>query len=116
MAFEDIKENVEQVHDETRAYIDSTVAYYKLWGFKVMMKSTTLTVKLVLITICFLMTLLFGSVAIALAIGSALKNNVLGFLIVSGIYLVLTIIFCLVKHQVAEGTILRKFSEIFFND
>lgn len=116
MAFEDIKENIDQVHDETRAYIDSTVAYYKLWGFKVMMKSTTLTVKFVLIAICFMMTLLFGSVAMALAIGELLESNVLGFLIVGGIYLALTIIFALIKEQIVEGAILRKFSEIFFND
>src|SRR5690606_24535 len=116
MAFEDLKENTEQIHSETQAYIDSTVAYYKLWRFKVMMKSTTLTVKIVLTTICFMMMFLFGSVALALAIGSTLKSNMWGFAVVGGIYLILTIIFALIKQQIVEGAVLRKFSEIFFND
>jgi uncharacterized membrane protein YagU involved in acid resistance len=116
MAFDELKENVEDIQENTKAYLESSVAYYKLWGFKVTMKSTTLMVKFFLISICMLIVLLFISVAGALAIGKLLDSYVFGFLIMAVIYLVLALLLFLVKDKVIEGPVLEKFSEIFFND
>jgi hypothetical protein len=116
MAFEELKNQSGRVHEETRAYIETTFAYYKLWGFKIAMKSATMTVKAVLIVLGITMVLLFGSVAAALAIGQALASNALGFLIVGGIYLLILLIFILLKDKIVDGPILRKFSEIYFNE
>ena len=49
-------------------------------------------------------------------IGKVLDSTVFGFLIVSGIYLILALLLFLVKDKMVEGPILEKFSEIFFND
>ena len=116
MPLEEIKENVEDIQDNAKAYIESNLAYYKLWGFKVAMKSTTLILKFTLIAICLMIVLLFISVAAALAIGKGLDSYVFGFLIVAAIYLVLALLLFLVKDKIVEGPILEKFSEIFFND
>ena len=116
MAFDELKKNVEDIQENTKAYVESSMAYYKLWGFKVAMKSTTLMVKFFLIAICMLIVLLFISVAGALAIGKLVDSYVFGFLIVAGIYLVLALLLFLVKDKVIEGPVLEKFSEIFFND
>ena len=116
MAFEELKENTQAVQENTKAYIESSIAYYKLWGFKVAMKSTTLMLKFFLISICLMIVLLFVSVAGSLAIGNLLDNYALGFLIVAGIYVVLAFLLFLVKDKIVEGPILEKFSEIFFND
>jgi hypothetical protein len=116
MAFEELKENAENIHDQVQAYIESNVAYYKLWGFKVAMKSTTMILKFTLILLCFCMVLLFCSIAAAFAIGIALDSYALGFLVVAGIYLLVTVLLFLVKDKIVEGPILEKFSEIFFND
>ena len=116
MAFEELKSNVEQIQGESKAYIETSLAYYKLWGFKVAMKSTTMIFKFVLIAIFSMMVLLFGSVAAAFAIGNALDSLVYGFLIVAAFYLILVILFMFIKYEIVEGRILRKFSEIFFND
>lgn len=62
MAFEELKEQTNKIQDQAQAYIESNVAYYKLWGFKVAMKSTTLILKFTLILLCFSMMLLFCSV------------------------------------------------------
>lgn len=117
MAFDELKEQKEDFQEQIQACIDSNIAYYKLWGFKVTMKSTTMILKFTLILLCFSMVLLFCSIAGALAIGTCLNSNTLGFLIVGGIYLFLTIL-CLIfiKDKIVEGSILEKFSEIFFND
>jgi len=116
MAFEELRENTEKIQDQTKVYIDSHLAYYKLWGFKVAMKSTTLIFKFTLILLCFSMVLLFGSFAAAYAFGDLFGSNALGFLAVGGIYLLFTILLFLIKDKIVEGPILEKFSEIFFND
>jgi hypothetical protein len=116
MALEDIKDNIEDIQENAKAYVESSIAYYKLWGFKVAMKSTTLILKFVLIAICLMIVLLFVSVAGALAIGNALDSYVLGFLAVAGIYMILVFLLFLVKDKIVEGPILERFSEIFFNE
>lgn len=116
MAFEELKDQSERVQEETRAYIASTIEYYKLWGFKVAMKSTSLATKFVLVMVCVIMVFLFGSVAAAIAIGEALNNFVTGFLIVGGLYVVLLVLILLFKDKIVEGPMIRKYSEIFFNE
>ncbi|CAM4013999.1 competence protein [Flavobacterium sinopsychrotolerans] len=116
MAFEELKENTENIQEQAKAFLESNAAYYKLWGFKVAMKSTTMIIKFTLILLCFSMVLLFCSVAAALAIGIALDSYAFGFLIVGGIYLVITAILFTIKDKIVEGPILERFSEIFFND
>ena len=116
MAFEELKEHTEDIQKQAKDYIENSVAYYKLWGFKVAMRSTTMMLKFALIAMSLMMVLFFCSVAGALAIGKALDSYALGFLIVAGIYLVFTGLLFLIKDKIVEGPILEKFSEIFFND
>jgi hypothetical protein len=116
MAFEELKEHTENIQDQAKAYLESNLAYYKLSGFKVAMKSTTMIFKFTLILLCFTMVMLFCSIAAAFAIGKSLDNYALGFLIVGGGYLLATLLLFLIKDKVVEGPILEKFSEIFFND
>lgn len=116
MAFEELKENTENMQDQAKVYLESHLAYYKLWGFKVAMKSTTLIFKFTLILLCFSMVLLFGSVAAAFAFSTLFKSYTLGFLTVGGMYLFATVLLFFLKDKFVEGPILEKFSEIFFND
>lgn len=116
MAFQELKENVDQIQEETKAYIESSAAYYKLWAFKVAMKSTAAIIKFSLIIVCLSMVLLFTSFAAAIALGYALDNFAYGFLIVGGIYLVFMIAIFMLKDKIVEGSVMAKFSEIFFND
>jgi antibiotic biosynthesis monooxygenase (ABM) superfamily enzyme len=116
MAFDELKEQSENIHKQAQEYLKSNIAYYKLWGFKVAMKSTAMVFKFALILLCLSMVLFFCSLAAALAIGKYLDNYPLGFLIVAGFYLLVTVILFLIKNKIIEGTILEKFSEIFFND
>lgn len=116
MAFEEIKENVDNIQENAKAYMESSIAYYKLWGFKVAMKSTTLMVKFMLIALCLTIVLLFVSIAGAMALGKMFDSYPLGFLAVAGIYAILATLLFLVKDKVVEGPILEKFSEIFFDE
>lgn len=116
MAFEELNQSTEDIQKEAQTYIENSLAYYKLWGFKVAMKSTTMMLKFTLIAMSLMLVLFFGSVAGALAIGKLLDSYAAGFSIVGGIYLVITALLFLIKDKIVEGPILEKFSEIFFND
>ena len=62
------------------------------------------------------MFLLFCSIAGGFAIGKYLDNYSLGFLIIAGAYLVLTGLLFTIRARFFEGSVLEKFSEIFFKD
>lgn len=116
MAFQDIKDDLEKIQEESIAYVNSNIAYYKLWGFKVAMKSATAVLKFFLVLLFALLFVLFASLALAIVIGRSLDNYVYGFLIVAVFYLLLTILVAMIRPKIVEGRILRRFSEIFFND
>lgn len=116
MAFEELKESTEGIRDQAQAIIESNLAYYKLRTFKIAMKSTAMILKLSIITLCFLMVLLFLSIALALGLGDYFANQSLGFLCVGGIYVIVTLALFFVKDKFIEGPILKKFSELFFNN
>ncbi|WP_300564987.1 competence protein [Flavobacterium sp.] len=116
MSFENIKESAEEIQEKVKDVLDSNVAYYKLWLFKVATKSATVLLKMLLSAFFLVMFLFFSSIALALFLGKQFENNMLGFLAVGGMYLVLMFIVYFLKEKIVESTILEKFSRIFFND
>jgi len=116
MAFEELNENTENLHEDTKAFVESAIAYYKLKVFKLAMQSLSLIFKILLVVLCLGVLLLFCSFAAAFAIGDSLNNDSLGFLIVGGVYLFFIILIYVFRRQVVESPILIKFSKIFFND
>ncbi|KGO83336.1 competence protein [Flavobacterium beibuense F44-8] len=116
MAFEEIKENAEDLKNQAKELLDANMQYYKLWGFKIFMKSTSMMLKVILLGIMLLLVVLFFSIAAAIGIGYALDNMAYGFLIVGGIYLILAIIVYYYQDKITEGPLLANFSRIFFKD
>lgn len=113
MAFEEIKENAEDLKQEVKNLIDANLRYYKLWGFKIVMKSTTMMLKLFLLAVMLTIVTVFFSIALALGIGYWLDNFAYGFLIVGLIYLILAILVYYVQDKIVEGPMLSRFSRIF---
>lgn len=113
MAFKELKDNVEQIQQETKAYLESSVAYYKLWGFKVAMKSTSVIVKFLMIVLCLAMVLSFISIVAAIAIGYVLDNLTYGFLIVGSVYVFFSVIVFLLRDKLIEGQVMAKFQKSF---
>ena len=113
MAFEEIKENAEDLKQEVKNLIDANLRYYKLWGFKIVMKSTTMMLKLFLLAVMLTIVTVFFSIALALGIGYWLDNFAYGFLIVGLIYLILAILVYYVHYKIVEGPMLSRFSRIF---
>jgi ABC-type multidrug transport system fused ATPase/permease subunit len=113
MAFEEIKENAEDLKQEVKKLIDANLKYYKLWGFKIVMKSTTMMLKLFLLAVMLMIVTIFFSIAAALGIGYLLDNFAYGFLIIGFVYLILAIVVYYVQDKIVEGPMLSRFSKIF---
>lgn len=114
MAFEEIKENAEDLKNEAKKLIEANVEYYKLWGFKLLMKSTAMMLKLFLLATMLIIVTLFFSIALALALGYWFDNFALGFLAVGFIYLIMAIIIYKVQDKIVEGPLVTTFSKMMF--
>lgn len=114
MAFEDVKENIDDLKKQAKELLDVNIRYYKLWAFKLFMKSTTMMLKMFLLAIMLLIVTIFFSIALALGIGYWLDNFAYGFLIVGLIYLGVAIVIYKVQDKIVEGPILARFSKLFF--
>ncbi len=114
MAFGEVKENIDDLKKQAKELLDVNIRYYKLWGFKLLMKSTTMMLKMFLLAIMLLIVTIFFSIALALGIGYWLDNFAYGFLIVWVLYLIVAIFIYKVQDKIVEGPILARFSRLFF--
>ncbi|MDR0228016.1 MAG: phage holin family protein [Flavobacteriaceae bacterium] len=116
MAFNEVKEELDEIKKSSEAYINTSLKYYRLWGFKVSVKVTTQFMTFILLSLFIMMALFFLSLATAFAIGSALKSYYLGFLIVGAFYILITIIAYSCRKTIVERPVIKKLSEIILND
>jgi hypothetical protein len=114
MAFEEVKENVDELKKQAKELLETNIRYYKLWGFKLLMKSTTMMLKMFLLATMLVIVTIFFSIALALGIGYALDNFAYGFLIVGFMYLIAAVIVYKIQDKIVEGPILARFSRLFF--
>lgn len=116
MAFEEVKENTENIKEQLQVYIDKNVDYIKLKSFKTLMQSSVTILKYLMILTLTLLFVLFASIALALELSVYFNSYAFGFLIVSGVYFILTLLFLSFSKNFLEKPLLIKFSKIFFND
>lgn len=110
-----LKDKAEALQDNALTLLEAQAEYYKLWTFKVSMKSITFLVHAFLMTLFITLSVLFVSVSFAFWLGAQLASNALGFLITGGVYFLLCALAFLLRDKI-DRPILKKFSAIFFND
>ncbi len=113
--FSKLKESIHEMQNQTHELIDSNLAYYKLWVFRVITKSSSALFKILLIGVLLVIVFVFFSIAAAIAIGYALDNFALGFLIMGGFYLLVSLLIYVFRNKI-ERPIIEKLSEIFYNE
>ena len=115
MAFDELKENYSDAEETARSFIETSRQFYKLKGFKVLMKGVMVFVKIASVGIALTLALLFLSISAAFWIGSELDNTAYGFLAVGGFYILIGLIMYLLRHSLRKP-LLRKFSEFYFDE
>lgn len=116
MAFEEVKDNIAELKENTKQYIDSSINYYSLLGFKITTKATILIFKSIIFSLFLLLSLFLLSFAAAFAFGQYYHNYALGFVIVGVIYLVVGVVFWFVGSKLLEKPLIKVMSDIFFKD
>lgn len=116
MAFEEIKENAEELKNHAKELYESNLRYYKLLIFKKVVQSTTAAIKGIIVAVLSLFVIIFLSIALALGLGYWLDNFAYGFLIVGLIYIILAIIVYYTADKMVEGSMLARFSKSFFSN
>ena len=110
MSIHSIKESFEEVPTKANSALDSQIAYYKLFIFRFISKSSYALVTFFIVAFASLLVLFFLSFAIAYAVGS----NALGFAIVGAFYILIAIMVLAFRKKLIERPLLEKLSEIYF--
>ncbi|AVM50101.1 hypothetical protein [Capnocytophaga sp. oral taxon 878] len=111
-----VKETFEEVPTKANSALNSQVAYYKLFLFRFIAKSSYGLITLFVVAFAGLLILFFLSLAGAYAIGEALGSNGLGFAIVGAFYILVAVLVLLFRKRLIERPLLEKLSEIYFKE
>ena len=114
MAIYSIKETFVEVPTKANSALNSQIAYYKLFIFRFIGKSSYGLITFFIVAFASLLVLFFLSFATAYAIGEALGSNALGFAIVGAFYILLSLVVLLFRKKLIERSLLQKLSEIYF--
>ena len=116
MAFEKLTNSIHDLNDNVRDLAKSSTEYYKLDLYKKIIKGVISLVNMMLLGFICLVAVFFVSIAIALAISTAMDQPSAGFYIVGAFYVVVFIIIWIFGKKPIEKIILIKSSRTFFND
>lgn len=114
MAFEEMKKDLMEADADVRSYLENSEEYIKLKIFRVLMGLITSGAQIMLVGAFALLALFILSFAASFAIGQALESEYFGFIIIGGVYVVITIL-CYVLRDRLNGPLLRKFSKQYFD-
>lgn len=115
MAFEELKENLDQAEARVRSYVRLSTDYYQLKGFKIMMHGIVAFSKVLLVGTIGILALFFLSLAASFGIGQILDNTFYGFLCVGGFYTLAGILAYVFRRKLNKP-IIRKFSAYYFDE
>lgn len=102
--------------EQAKEYVEAERQYLILGICEKVGKAAGSALSQLLSTLAILMVLLFASVALALWIGTMLASNILGFLIVSGIYLVVFLIIHYVARKALRVSVMLNVINSLYDD
>jgi len=109
-----IADNVSEVIDSARKYIDANIDLLKLTLLERLSKVVSLIISTTLVMLVASLFVLFFSIAASIFLGHLLHSLESGFLIVSGIYLLLIFLFWRLRKKLVINPVIRSLNEILF--
>jgi hypothetical protein len=111
-----LSKNIDEIITISRSYINTRIELWKLALLEKASLGGAFFISSIIIVLIGAFCLLFISMAFAFWYGQTTGNTAVGFLILTGFYLVLGIIFVLSRKTLVVGPIIRSLSEILYND
>ena len=111
-----IFENISELKENLRLYLETKLSYYGLTAFEKAVKILTVITGNGFILMVMWMALIFFSGAVAFYIGTLLDSTELGLLIISGTYFLLGMILILFRKRIFSPIIIKLLVNVFFKD
>ena len=102
-----VNDHIEDLSDDTKAYIKSLIEYYKLDALKKSTKAIATVLSLAIKGSLLLLLFMFVSIGLSFLIGEYINSVAYGFMIMGGFYLLVLLIFLLVARPVSESLSLK---------
>lgn len=115
MSVEKIKQGLSDTESAARDYVDVAAEQLKLQTFKFAMKLVVNSVKTLALGLCFLLTLMFLSLAMGYYLNSLWQSEFLGFVATGVFFLLAGFVVYLLRSRL-ERPILRNFSKHYFEE
>ena len=112
--FESLNKTTDKATEKAEKYIKTTQEYVMLKVFQQITLSLSLVVKLAIIGGLVMLSTVFIAVSSAIAIGEALGNMALGYLIIGVVFLLIAVIVYYIRHLI-DGKIITSVSDKFFD-
>lgn len=116
MAFNSLKESLQQVTYRIEDYSISMAEYYKLRLFKSTMKGAVSLVNLLVYGSLFLFVMLFLSVGAAYWLSTFFEHVYSGFLLIGAFYGILLIVMFVFGRKIIERKLLHTFSGLLYDE
>lgn len=107
-----IAEQLEEFGTRLIALVNAHLKYYKIAAYEQVMSALSVLLGKIIILLTLLISSLFASIWLSFFLGKLLKNVGLGFLIVSGIYLLLGWLVFAKRNQWIIDPIIREVSDL----
>lgn len=114
MAFDQFKETIAEVDEDVRSYLKHSEAHLELKVFKILMRLVTAFFQTAVVGAMLLLALFVLSMALSYGIGEALGNIWYGFAIVSVCFMLLALLFYVLRKH-TNKPIIRFFSTHYFD-
>ncbi|MGC1632793.1 MAG: hypothetical protein WA749_11845 [Gelidibacter sp.] len=111
--FESINNTSNKATDIGERYFDRSFEYFKLKVFQQLTYTISMIGKALIIGAVLFIGLILLSISAAIAIGDALQNVALGYLIMGGVFMIIGFIIYKVRY-VVDAKIIEKFQIKFF--
>lgn len=110
MAFSEIGENFELLKKDVLSYVNTKIDYLQLRALKKITKLSSRLINVILLSVIFILFIVFASTGAAILIGNHLEDMSYGFFIVAGFYLLILIFILLFGRALLRKQILKIFS------
>ncbi|MEI6749413.1 MAG: phage holin family protein [Bacteroidales bacterium] len=111
-----IADNISEVVDASKTYIEANLKLFKLSLLERLSKVVSLIISTTLVMLVGMLFVLFLSLSAAIFIGSLLNNMALGFLIMGLFFLVIVLFLWAKRKTLVLNPIIRTLNDIVFED
>jgi hypothetical protein len=110
-----IADNISEVIDASKTYIESNLKLFKLSLLERLSKVVSLIISTVLVMLVGMLFVLFLSISAAMFIGSLLDSRTLGFLIMATFFFIIMLVLWLKRKTLVINPIIQTLNDIVFN-